>query len=112
VRAFRGCRLGEPSSGSELGAAAALRTRDGFVGGIGDGTVDESLLAVFLCRFGEATPEPWAESGVSASVLVREEVAGETGNRTVMAVGARCPEEATNGIGANSSVGAVDGVVK
>ena len=105
MRAFRGCRLEEPSSGSASGAAAALRARGLF----GDGIVAESFSVIFVGRFAEATDEPGAESGATASLL---EVAAEIGDGTLMAPGVRCPGEATTGIGATSSVGAVDGVVK
>ena len=112
VRAFRGCRLGEPPSGSESGAAAALRALERSFDGIRDGMPDKSLLDVFVCRFEGATSESSAESGVSASLSFREELVGESGNGALTALGAGCLVEAATGIGANSKVRAADGVVK
>jgi hypothetical protein len=98
-------RLREPSSGSESDAGiAALRP---------DGETGDEFLCDLPVRLVEETPrEPRLEVEPAVGVPVGGSDADETGDRTLLALGAGCPEEATNGTGVNSSVGAVDGVVK
>jgi hypothetical protein len=77
-----------------------------------DGTGDELLLVLRTCRVEEIFAELRLEVEPAAALPVGGSTADETANGPLMALRAGCPEEATTGIGANSSVGAVDGVVK
>ena len=105
LTAFRANRLGEPASGSESEAGTAgLRSADG--------NGDASLRGLRARPVEETFAELRLEAEPAVPFPVRRSTADEPGNGTSMALDARCPDDATTGIGANNCVGEVDGVVK